>query len=665
MIKLLHNFMRLRRTSQFLVVILLSSGIVHAQGNLPAQVIMWADTILVNGQIVTMDNDGFNTNVGTTAQAMAIRDGKVLALGTNAQIEAMAGPQTERLDLNGRTVVPGLIDTHSHMFQYADDSSRPIPEGLEPVPAGWDELPGKYETWNEVMQALLDEVRKRAAQQPAGSRIFLQITERGYLWEGEYITSDPFVRYTLGLSLGEDEVLSEAELRAKPISRIKLDEITTDHYVHVRLRNDGIGNSRLIDYTNDINYGPVMDPGVIETEQTGLTSNSFNRVMRGEVFDPFMNQVKWYKQENFLTAAMGVTTWSSNIRSLTQMAVYGYLEAIGEMGNRFGYGPSAGTPPQVHPSVLAEMGTGFNPTEVRFGSEYLWYVGTGAKAIDSAYPHFTTTLEPPEIPQNVKDREFSIENNREMLGIVDYYVSRGNRFTNTHIAGDAALDMVFETLEDASRRNGMSLEQVRAKRHVIDHCTMNPRPDQIDLLRHFNMIASCAPKYISNTSAIIAEEYGEQYLSWVVPMRNLIDGGVTAVLEIDETIVRGLFWYLDLMVNREDLNGRVWAPDQRIDRVEAMKASTIWATEYVGRKQDLGSLEPGKLADYLVLNKDYFNIPSRMIKTVRPLMTVVGGNTVYLDPSYAAELGKEAVGLQPTFALEHIAIWEAEATAAQ
>ena len=100
------------------------------------------------------------------------------------------------------------------------------------------------------------------------------------------------------------------------------------------------------------------------------------------------------------------------------------------------------------------------------------------------------------------------------------------------------------------------------------------------------------------------------------------------------------------------------------DRVEALKTATIWATEYVGRKSVLGSLEPGKLADYLVLNKDYFSVDSKLIKTVRPLMTVVGGKKVYLDPEFAAELGQDAVGLQPMFALERIAIWEAEAAAA-
>ena len=636
----------------------------HAQGNLPPQVISWADTILVNGRIVSMDDDGVNTNVGTISQAMAVRDRIVLALGTNAEIGAMAGPDTERVDLKGRTVVPGIIDTHSHLFEYADDKSRPKPADLEPSLPGWDNMDGQYKTWNEVIPAILAEVKKRAAAQEPGTRIFFQIPEEAYLWEGEEVTSDPFVRYTLGLSLGTGEVLTDAQLRAKPLSVVKLDEIAPDHMVHVRFRNDGIGNSRMIEFIKALNYGPVMDPGVIESEQTGLTSNSFNRVMTGEVFEPFMNQVKWYKQENQLVAAMGMTTFSSNVRSLTQIAVYEYLEALGEIVIRFGYGPSSGTAPQVLPPVLVEMGTKFNPGELRLGSDYMWYVGTGAKAIDSAYPHMTTSMEPPEIPQNIKDREFSTENVEDMLEIVDYYVERGNRFTNTHIAGDAALDMVLKSLEEASTRGGMNLEQIRAKRHVIDHCAMNPRPDQIETLRHFNMIASCAPKYITNISEEIAKEYGEQYLKWSVPMRSLIDGGVTAVFEIDEAVTRGMFWYMDLMVNRQDVNGRVWTPEERIDRVEALKTATIWATEYVGRKSDLGSLEPGKLADYLVLNKDYFSVDSKLIKTVRPLMTVVGGKKVYLDPEFAAELGQDAVGLQPMFALERIAIWEAEAAAA-
>jgi predicted amidohydrolase YtcJ len=664
------NRIAANRCKVYLVFAILFTNVTgYGQGtnNIPLQLIAWADMVLINGQIITIDNDEFNNEPGTVAQAMAVRDGKILALGSNAQINPMAGPDTNLIDLKGKTVVPGLIDTHSHLFDYADHPSRPRPTNLLPSQPGWETFDGDYETWNEYIPALLAEVKRRAAIQPSGSRIYLRVREgrdMGYLWEGEKVLSDLFLQRSLGLILPVGEVFSDAEINSKLISRVKLDEAAPNHIVHIRFRFNGIGNTLAMDLAKSLTYGPIMDPGIIESEQTGMTNNSFNRIMVGEVFDPFMNQVKWYKQESQFTAAMGMTTWSSNIRSMTQVAAYRYMEAKGELGNRFGYGPSAGTAPQVLPAVLAEMGAGFNPTELRFGSEYMWYVGTGSKAPDSAYPNHTSSLEPPAIRQDIKDRETQGYIVEAMMGNLEYYISRGNRFTNTHVAGDGALDMVLDTMEQASIRGGIDLERIRSKRHVIDHCMMNPRPDQIESLRHFNMIASCAPKYLGNSIAEVAEDYGEQYTNWVVPMRSLIDGDVTAVLEIDEAITRGLFWYLDLMVNRQDLNGNVWAPEERIGRIEALKTATIWATEYIGRKTDLGSLETGKLADFLILNKDYLSVPDRMIKTVRPLMTVIGGNTVYLDPDYATELGKSPAGLQPTFALEHMAIWEAEATAA-
>ncbi len=667
----MNRFIRNGLAAAFILISISQFSFVPVYGQsintLPPQVIAWPDTVLVNGNIVTIDDHGLNASPGTLVEAMAIRDGRVLALGSNNEIDQMVGPQTYRIDLKGRTVIPGIIDTHSHLFDYADHPSRPKPDGLLPSNSGWDLMEDKnYQTWDQMVAAILAEVKRRAEIQPPGTRIYLQIPGgrgAGYDFNGDFILADIYLRESIDLSLADDEVLTPEELNAKPFSRAKLDEIAPDHYVHVRFRMDGIGNTKVIEHIKNLNYGPIMDPGVIETEQTGVTSNSFNRIMVGEVFEPFMNQVKWYKQENYLTAAMGITTWSSNIRSLSQVAAYRLLEANGELGNRFAYGPSAGTATQVLPSVLAEMGARFNPVDLRFGTDMMWYVGTGSKAADSSYPHMLTSLQEPEVEQVIKDREYSMENVGDMMENIDFYVSRGNRFSNTHVAGDGALDMVFEALERASLKGEMTLEEIRGKRHAIDHCAMNPRPDQIEELKYYNMIASCAPKYIHNISARILEDYGEEYLDWSVPMRGLIDAGVTAVLEIDQAIVRGLFWHIDLMVNREDLNGNVWAPRQRIDRVEALKASTIWATEYVGRTNDLGSLEPGKYADYLILNKDYFSIPSTMIKTVRPLMTVVGGNTVYLDTNYANELGTLPVGVQPTFAMEHIAIWEAEAAA--
>ena len=85
----------------------------------PELIVSYPELIVHNGKIVTMDDPSFEPTTGTVVQAMAVRDGKVQALGSNAEILALAGPQTQRIDVRGRTVIPGMINTHSHMHDRA------------------------------------------------------------------------------------------------------------------------------------------------------------------------------------------------------------------------------------------------------------------------------------------------------------------------------------------------------------------------------------------------------------------------------------------------------------------------------------------------------------------------------------------------------------------
>ena len=89
------------------------------------------EMIVYNGKIVTMSDKSFTSNVGTVAQAMAIRDDNVVAVGTNAQIRGQAGPNTKQIDLEGRTVVPGLIVVHDHPYDLGATESVCIEEGTD------------------------------------------------------------------------------------------------------------------------------------------------------------------------------------------------------------------------------------------------------------------------------------------------------------------------------------------------------------------------------------------------------------------------------------------------------------------------------------------------------------------------------------------------------
>jgi hypothetical protein len=134
----------------------------------------------------------------------------------------------------------------------------------------------------------------------------------------------------------------------------------------------------------------------------------------------------------------------------------------------------------------------------------------------------------------------------------------------------------------------------------------------------------------------VLRDYGEKYLSWVAPLKSLLDANVKTVMEVDDNEifkVGTVFHYLDVMVNRE-VEGKVYNGKERIDRVLAMKMSTNWAAEYLLRQDKLGSLERGKFADLLVLDSDYFTVPEQQIRKIKPLLTVVGGKILHRAPNF-------------------------------
>jgi predicted amidohydrolase YtcJ len=195
-----------------------------------------------------------------------------------------------------------------------------------------------------------------------------------------------------------------------------------------------------------------------------------------------------------------------------------------------------------------------------------------------------------------------------------------------------------------------TLEHVRALRISSDHCGFYPRAAQIPRMKKLGMIISCDSMFV-NRSAPWLKVYGLDKANRIAPIKDMIDGGVMTTAEAELGRVETgesetLHAQLVHLITRTNDRGQKIAPEEAIDRQTLMKMSTVWPSFYVLKEKELGTLEPGKYADFVILNKDYFTIPEAEIGSVFPLMTVLGGKTIVLREELAKEWGVPAVGPQ-------------------
>ncbi len=575
-----------------------------AGAQIPTELLVYPELVVHNGKVVTVDDHTLSTNPGTIVEALAVRDGKILALGGNEQILALKGADTRVIDVGGRTVLPGIIDTHSHLQRYAIDhfAWRTIARQMIRISGEPDEA------WADIKKKTLDRIKQEAASRDPDEWINLTFPRGGAL-DQDGTLRDP----------------RQANLRFLLPSLAEVDAVAPNHPVYMQAGASAITNSRAQELIREVWHG-LEEPELMANN--GVSSNTINRIMPSYFMIPDIETLaEIYRQENEEWASFGITTWASSMRSMRVIAAYQLLDSRGEIGLRVAFAPASGTPAQVIPQNLAVED---------YGSDYLWGIGVSRKASDGAYPTLYTSIEPPLISPEIKERELVLmtpERRTTYFQFIEDDIAAGHRFANSHTAGDQALELTLDAIEKGSERAGLSLEQIRAKRHVIDHCTMNPRPDQIPRLKKLGIMMSCAPKYIEGTSERILRDYGERYVSWIVPAMSMIDGGVKPVLEIDTHAIADVgtvFHYLGLLVNRA-VEGRIFAGSERVNRVQALKMSTAWAAEYVLREDVLGSLEKGKFADFIVIDKDYLEIPAAELGSIKALLTVVGGKIIYQD----------------------------------
>lgn len=579
--------------------------------------------ILYNGKIVTMDDSSFDSKVGSIVQAMAVRDARILATGTDAEVRLLAGPQTKVIDLEGRTVLPSFIITHEHPMDWAFQEPRAMThvfpdDDNEVVIHRWmPNLPPKEQLalFDPMMQAAL-------AKAKPGQWVWLSFN---YGPNYEHATE-------------------MAQLFDKSITKEYLDVLAPD--TPVKVRNGfitSIVNQKALDALLDV-HPDLQDQQLLSRGGGFSRPMEPNAMFRGK--QPLLAQV--LKAELEWWASYGMSAFASGPYAFGTMAAYRLLDANGEMPVRYGWAyPGPAMDLETMRYMASLLGT---------GTDYIWLMGVFQGANGGNCSTAPIRDEWKENPLEILRRRecFDGFSGPQWGENLENAIRGGMRVAGIHVSGDVSIDNLMDAIEKISKEEGMTLEQIRAKRHAFDHSSGVPRPQQIPRMKELGMLASLnnnllwePPGVVPNMAgtAMFARIHGVEYTSWISPRKSLTEAGVMSTFEIDRPLADKIFFFLHKGMTRyNERDGMVYGPGERTDRIIQLKAITRWGAYYLLKEDVLGTLEPGKFADFVVLDKDYLTVPENEIPNLQVLMTVVGGRTIHLTSGWASDIGMQPVG---------------------
>jgi len=550
---------------------------------LPAQP---ADAVYYNAKIITMWEGR------PLAQALAIRGNRFLAVGSNQEVLAKAGHMTRRVDLGGRCVVPGLIDSHTH------PSGAALSEQEGPVPV--------MNTIAEI-QAY---IRKQAAKLPAERLIFVPKVYATRLRERRYPT------------------------------RYELDEAAPDRLVMADNGYASVLNSRLLAKVGITRDTPQPPNGKIikdaRGEPTGLILGAPQllgplRRMR----TPTPRDLVWAiesMQKKYNEA--GITSTIDRGQGPEGFRAYQELHRAGRLTVRtyvtFLIG-AQGTPQQVREEIMRI------PFVTGWGDEWL-RVGSIKTIVDGGILIGTAYLREP-YGDNTAVYGYSDPDYRGVLYLPKENLFEMARVANrlgwqmtAHTAGGGATDLLLDAYEAADRE-----APIRPRRFTISHGNFPNAEARARALR-MGVLFDCQPAWHHFDGPALKDVFGPARMSHFLPLRSLLDEGVIVAGGSDHMIRFDAreainpyhpFFGMWMAITRRTADGSVLNPEQRLRREEALRMWTLNAA-YLSFEENLkGSIQPGKLADFVVISKDFLSCPEEEIKEIEALLTVVDGREVY------------------------------------
>jgi hypothetical protein len=679
--------------SSIIIILIYGAGTIQAQ-QISDLVINWPDTIYTNAIVVTLDDHAMNDNPGTIAEAIAVNGEVIQAIGSATEIARMKGPDTQVIDLGGKVMIPGFIESHTHPFgtfeQYLPERELALPHvsmgvqveataaetypkiaryvkeaGVKPgewilielipnpekgIPTVWDIAEGWIGTPDQVDQTFTREgLTKILPNNPANAGI-RNVGEK-----------DGSVRRNH--SHENIEVLREPNESSYEYYgyRESYDTLVADVAAHQRRALQGLTGSHAFIVFNDMGWvetnklipgleatvtglrPDIRDSGARGILGTGEKRSWQEQVLKKEYPTPIYAEA--VKKGFEYMAQSGITAFGSRVDFPYQLSAYHYLlRKNGRLPIRHAYTYEFHRnelhSPDFVENVYGFMGAHWSKGP-RSGNQWLWNHGIGS---EGAWDTPEIACLGPDIPglpdvaEEAKSRErcrFLEDGQRtpEIYGMHNALM-KGWRIAGLHGVGSHGMRQFIGYLEEAIAQGPVTEEMIREMRILMAHGTMvGKEPDVVAGLKRYNIIIPMQiRRALTYEPNVIDTFYGPEGYEFLAPMKSLIDAGVRVAAETHSAGPPDLlFRHMPLFVTRTAA-GRTSAPEEAVDRVVALKLFTYANAQSMLAEDYIGSLEVGKFADFAVMQNNYLEQPESELENNKNLITVVGGKVIYRDP---------------------------------
>jgi predicted amidohydrolase YtcJ len=535
-----------------------------------------ADLLLQNGRIYPVEP------ADLCAQAVAVKDGRIFAVGDDSELEPLVGSKTRVIHLEGRLVLPGFTDSHVHFVAYALRRHQIVLDGVD----DWEEIrrrlrtgveraaPGEWVLgwgWNQNLwgdgtfpsKADLDDIAPR-------NPVALNRTDFHSLWVN---------------SLALEKTGITTETPDPPGGRIDRDPATGEPSGILREWGAMHLIEDVIPAPDDDAVDAALRDALAEAHQLGLTGV---HDMRGET------------------------------EKLNALRAFHRLYRCGELTLRV----SCALPvDHLDKAIALGLGSGLGDAMLRIGGVKVFT--DGSMGSGTAW-----MLEPyADAPHNYG---MAVTSKGQLRDIARRAEQAGLSLI-IHAIGDRAVREVLDVLAEIRDENeGWRMEN--GLRHRIEHVQI-VHPDDIPRLAQLGVIASMQPVHVMDDWPVADRVWGHERSRTAYALRSLLDAGTHLALGSDCPVAPlNPLLGIQAAVLRQNEKGEPrdgWYPEERLTVAEAVRGYTMGAAYAVGLEDVLGSIAPGKLADLVVLDQDIFEIEPVEIASVKPTMTIFDGRVVY------------------------------------